>query len=377
MGANTKIEWTDHTFNPWEGCTKVSPGCANCYAATHNARFGGGTAPNWGKGAPRRRTSAENWKQPLRWNREAHETHIKHYIRVPVEMVPRPRVFCASLADWLDDEVPVEWLADLLALIHATPNLDWLLLTKRPANWPVRIGEAALALEDRANAEAAKWVFDCRKRSRARRIRTWAIAEAAKWVFDWRREGTAPANVWIGTSVEDQTRADERIPALLRIPARVRFLSMEPLLGPVNLYGHFYHASGGEFWPDGTLPADAVCYGYRDGDPLYRRGLHWVIVGGESGRDARPMHPAWARSLRDQCAAAGVPFFFKQWGEWAPMAGDVITQPFGKGGSFEGDVWRPNQYEVGRTHMVRVGKAEAGRLLDGREWNEVPKGGAS
>lgn len=149
MSANSHIEWTDHTFNPWEGCTKWSPGCKNCYAETRNKRFAGGK--NWGKGAPRRRTSAANWKQPLRWNRDAGTGRFLECPKCglrgnPPTVCPtagcstfasemdtaRPRVFCASLADWLDDEVPVEWLADLLSLIHATPNLDWLLLSKRP-----------------------------------------------------------------------------------------------------------------------------------------------------------------------------------------------------------------------------------------------------
>ena len=145
MGANTHIEWCDHTFNPWEGCTKVSPGCANCYAEARNARFGGGEAPNWGKGAPRRRTSESYWNEPRRWNR-AMENLIEAASRPgALEPMPaRPRLFCASLADWLDDEVPVEWLADLLTLIRETPHLDWLLLTKRPQNWWKRLGAAHL-----------------------------------------------------------------------------------------------------------------------------------------------------------------------------------------------------------------------------------------
>jgi protein gp37 len=253
---NTKIEWCDATFNPWIGCTKVSPGCANCYAETlMDTRMG---RVKWGKGQPRSRTSAANWNQPVKWNREAGEReslsaqfplHSKHR---------RPRVFCASLADWLDDEVPVEWLADLLDLVRRTPNLDWLLLTKRPENWRARIGLAGVELT---------------KRGVAHRLHHW-------------QAGEAPANIWVGTSVEDQPRADERIPALLSIPARVRFLSCEPLLGPVGV----------EQARKGLL------------------GIDWVIAGGESGPGARPMHPDWARSLRDQCHAAGVAFFMKQMG---------------------------------------------------------------
>lgn len=293
MGELSKIEWCDHTFNPWEGCTKVSPGCAHCYAETRNARFGGGTAPNWGKGAPRRRTSAANWKEPLRWNRassdgwfrelydEAGKTVVyrgdlreKECPKIEGErkaIVVRPRVFCASLADWLDDEVPVEWLADLLDLIRLTPHLDWLLLTKRPGNWRKRIGEAS--------EFATKKLYQCHLMLRA-------------WCY-----GAAPANVWIGTTVEDQTRADERIPLLLSIPAKVRFLSCEPLLGPVDLI------TWGDDAKNGTSHFCTVA-----------NGIHWVICGGESGPGARSMNLAWAESLREQCASAGVPFFMKQLG---------------------------------------------------------------
>jgi len=225
---NSKIEWTDHTFNPWEGCTKVSPGCANCYAENRNARFGGGTAPNWGFCAPRRRTSVDNWNKPLKWDREAaQEQHayseacrdgqVDECCLTPPR---RPRVFCASLADWLDDEVPIEWLADLMDLIRRTPNLDWLLLTKRPQNWRARVEAVmAFAMFSPAHHAMLPWL--------------------GKWHPDHDSGGgvkgspVPPENVWVGTSVEDQTRANERIPRLMDIPAKVRFLSCEPLLGPV------------------------------------------------------------------------------------------------------------------------------------------------
>src|SRR5581483_1094173 len=158
MSENTKIEWCDHTFNPWMGCTKVSPGCANCYAETMmDHRYG---KVRWGKGKPRQRTSSANWKLPLKWNKklsyrctscgtvfpdsELEEVLGWECLDCNTVCSPvRPRVFCASLADWLDDEVPIEWLADLLALIYSTPNLDWLLLTKRPQNWATRMDAAS------------------------------------------------------------------------------------------------------------------------------------------------------------------------------------------------------------------------------------------
>jgi protein gp37 len=259
----------------------------------------------------------------------------------------RPRVFCASLADWLDDEVDTEWLADLLRLIHSTPHLEWLLLTKRPQSWRSRM-EAVKEI-DGDNAIAWNWT---------------------------KSEPHIPYNVWIGTSVEDQTRADERIPALLKIPARVRFLSCEPLLGPVDL------AFGHPKWRTAES---------------YHAYIHWVICGGESGTNARPMHPDWARGLRDQCKAAGVPFLFKQWGEWAPGVAHLKRYNPAKPAEYVNEVrWvstgktvgitehtkqcnlttplrEPHRFEDGEVLAFKIGKKEAGRLLDGIEHNAFPE----
>lgn len=321
MAENSKIEWTTHTFNPWRGCTKVSPGCKNCYAEKLvTQRLKG----EWGPGAPRTRAKPATWAEPLKWNRQAERDGI------------RPRVFCASLADWLDDEVPVEWLYDLLALIHGTPHLDWLLLTKRPQNWRSRL-DAVLATPARRGMESF-----------------------AVWLSAWRDQfgdgAVAPANVWLGTSVEDQTRADERIPQLLEIPARVRFLSCEPLLGPVTL-------------PIGKVmtgfPKHITKDGHAVGAPL---AIHWVIAGGESGPGARPIHPDWARSLRDQCAAAGTAFFFKQWGEWLPDGQLMMAWEASR-------VVRAERLLLDGHRVVRVGKKAAGRDLDGITHDAVPLNG--
>jgi protein gp37 len=229
---NTNIEWAINTFNPWGGCEKVSPGCKHCYAETLvDKRF---HWAKWGKGQERRRTSTDYWKQPARWDRAARGA------------AERPRVFCASLSDWLDHEVPHEWRIDLLNLIAETPNLDWLLLTKRPQSWRARVRE-------------------CRHAS--------PLAE--RWL-----KGEAPANVWVGTSAEDQKHWDLRMPKLMAIPGRVHFVSAEPLLGPIVM---------GELRPD------------------------WLIVGGESGPSARPMEREWVTALRDQCDHRTA-FHFKQWG---------------------------------------------------------------
>ncbi len=278
MSEKTKIQWTDHTFNPWIGCAKVSPGCANCYAevSTPSRAFG----VKWGTGQPRKRTSASNWKEPVRWNKSAicalceepvtGEARYLHRHGTVIPAMRRPRVFCASLSDWLDDEVPIEWLADLLKLIHDTPHLDSQLLTKRPENFRRRLHQVC----HEAKSELA---------------------------VRWHMLQEAPSNVWIGTTVEDQERAEERIPALLKIPARVRFLSVEPLLGEVNL----------DLVEDGRESEDERSWA----KPTERGcGIDWVIVGGESGNKARLCNVEWIRSVVHQCQAAGVACFVKQLG---------------------------------------------------------------
>lgn len=295
--AETTIEWADFTFNPWTGCTKVSPGCDHCYAEGWAKRSG---HVEWGPHAPRRRTADATWQAPLKWNRAAAQSG-------------RRRVFCASLADVFDNHASIlpDWRADLWTLIAATPHLDWLLLTKRPQNI-------------------------------ARML-------PANWGSGW-------PNVWLGTTVENQTEADRRILHLLDTPARVRFLSCEPLLGPVAL--------DMILTPEMGLYALTGVRSYGSGPSGFSRGprIDWVICGGESGPGARPMHPGWARSLRDQCARDGVPFFFKQWGEWEPRRGFACPDDLPREG------WHRFDPECS---MRRVGKNNAGRLLDGREWNEV------
>jgi protein gp37 len=299
MSENSKIEWTDHTFNPWIGCTKVSPGCAHCYAETRDKRHLIEKVDHWGKGAPRLRTSAANWRKPAQWNAVAssfrectrcgHRAHMHEGCMLcGCDTAPtRQRVFCASQADWLDAEVAIDWLADLLALIHATPQLDWLLLTKRPENWLPRIEQVF----ERMNVD-----LDFYEAHRG-------CSELVDRWFGEPPYQRAPANVWLGATVEDQKRGDERIPLLMSIPARVRFLSCEPLLGPVDVpasikKGLFYKADG----TNNSVSAPGV--------PV----LNWVICGGESGPGARAFHIAWADSLLAQCQAAGVPFFMKQLG---------------------------------------------------------------
>lgn len=363
MGENSKIEWTHHTFNPWRGCSKVHAGCANCYAVTDRSVKIHGI--KWGPHGTRVALSEAGWKEPLRWNRAAERDG------------ERRRVFCASLADVFEDwqgpilehkgqrilqctscvepsgffhrgSVPNDGRTyehvcgeqfspltlgdlrrDLFALIDVTPWLDWMLLTKRPENvrgmWLTRAGESA--------------------------------AGSSVWSYRY--------NVWLGTSISDQATADTFVPRLLSLRdlAPVLFVSAEPLLGSIDLTR--LNNGGGETY--NALTAEVTTHrGHKfrvsDLDPL---GL--AIVGGESGPKARPMHPDWARAIRDQCVETAVPFFFKQWGEWAP-SNQIDPRLCGS---------PTNRYRVhrfGDAELRRYGKQIAGRRLDSVEWNQLPAG---
>lgn len=288
MGEATTIEWTDHTFNPWRGCTKVSPGCANCYAEAM-ARRNPKVLGEWGPGGTRVVAAESYWRQPLKWDREAREAD------------ERRRVFCASLADVFEDRDDlIAPRARLLRTIYECRNLDWLLLTKRPENWRKLVEESLteVVMDDDHDPGLA--------------------ATLMLWL-----NGDPPPNVWLGVSAEDQRRADERIPQLHKIPAKIKFLSVEPMLGPIeterSLYGYDWDLLGGEEWS----PALARRHG----------SISWVICGGESGPNARPFDIRWARSLRDRCATAGVPFFMKQLGakpiETRVVAGGVTGTLYG------------------------------------------------
>lgn len=333
MSDTTKIEWADSTFNPWIGCTKVSPACDNCYAENlMDKRMG---RVEWGAGKPRSRTSAANWKKPVQWNAKrfmecgdcgwrgeaaAEIISCGHCGAFPLQDARR-RVFCASLADVFDNEVDAGWRSDLFQLIAATPNLDWLLLTKRIGNVRSMVPLDWLATALHGSHGAV--LHDC----------------------GW------PPNAWLGITVVNQEEADRDIPKLLQVPAAVRFLSIEPMLGPVDLTDLVRGDGCSEHHFD-CLNCDVD----PDDDEWAGATVDWVIVGGESGANARPMHPNWVRSLRDQCKAAGTAFLFKQWGEFAPNwynddAGDKIP----------GSEW-----------IDRQGKKIAGNTLDGRKHLEWP-----
>lgn len=282
MGENSSIEWTDHTFNPWVGCTKISPGCDHCYAEGWAKRSG---LVTWG--ADRRRTSPANWRKPLKWNAEA-----------TVEMLrnpggPRPRVFCASLADVFDNEVDREWRRDLFSLIAKTKSLDWLLLTKR-------IGNAAAMLDE---------------------ISVTTPSLDPQW---W-------PNVWLGITVVNQEEADRDIPKLLRIPAAVRFLSIEPMLSMISLDVEQWLVP--EYFGHSADCRNDLCalngdYHSCAGQVVQQPAVDWIICGGESGHHAREMNPDWARYLREQCRDTPAAFFMKQMTGKTKIPADLLVREF-------------------------------------------------
>jgi protein gp37 len=357
MAEASKIEWTDATVNFWWGCTKVSAACDHCYAETWARRFSG---QHWGAEAPRRKIkTARAMLDRLdndysEWAADFHSGHL------PAGCRSRRRVFCMSMGDLFDKEVPIEWFVEAWQTIKACDRVDIIIVTKRLSMIERRLGEAGFT--------------------------------------DW------PQHAWLLTSVHDQASADREGPRLLDLKSKfgipVVGFSIEPLLGPIDLTRPIDISGDYECFLLGVPPERIEdCEG--DVPPH----LDWIIAGGESGPDARPAHPDWLRGLRDQCAAAGVPFFFKQWGEWKPISempeaeyeqfyrsnkvaksgedqGDlddiygrrctIPTDAIGYTG-LRGDAAFHVVDGKGGMMMFRVGRARAGRTLDGVEHNEFPE----
>lgn len=298
MSERTEIAWTDSTHNFWRGCTKVSPGCARCYAETLvTTRLKG----EWGKG--KARVLSKNFDAPLKWNKKPwvcgvcghHMTEVesKAYNGCPTGMHVvqhhRRRVFSLSLGDIFDEEAPIKYLADALDIIRRCPDLVFQLLTKRPEHALDRLRSCAINMP---------------------------AENGSQWIDAW-LGGRPPENIWLGTSIEDQQRADERIPLLLKIPARVRFLSVEPLLSPIE-------------FSDVTKRSDAVGQlGNRALD-----GINWLIVGGESGPDRRDCGVEAICDVARQCQCAGIPIFVKQ---------DTALRP-GQQGRIPDEIWELKQF---------------------------------
>lgn len=352
MADNSAIEWTDATWNPITGCTRVSEGCRNCYAEVMAARFSG--PGQWGEGLarivrdPNGKAIDHRWTGKLRFNDRA--------LDLPLRWSKPRRISVNSTSDLFHEDVPDEWIDRVFAVMALAPRHTFQVLTKRPERMREYIHPRHSArgpcVQDRIQA-----IYYANHQYPS----AWPLP-----------------NVWLGTSIEDQATADARIPHLLATPAAVRFVSAEPLLGPLDLFVPHHKIA-----PNIIIAQNALT-GLNGVGEIGAR-LDWVIVGGESGPGARPMHPDWARSIRDQCQAAGVAFFFKQWGEWTPGE-NVLSEITGwranatYGPWVGGDEWVFGETDMGdpeedwhdEPDLYRVGKKAAGRLLDGREWSEMP-----
>lgn len=292
----TKIEWTDKVWNPVTGCSKISEGCRNCYAEKMSHRFKWTDKPwNHVNAVENVKLHPERLEQPLKWKKQQ-------------------RIFVNSMSDLFHEQVPFEFIDKVFAIMALTPKHTYQILTKRPERMLKYFCEHLPEKELEIAMFLGNVAFEITNDIDSDMFASYRIAVGSN-----KPEWPLP-NVWLGVSIENQKAADERIPYLLETPAHIRFLSCEPLLSEVDL----------TFFVQVLHPMNEG-YGF-----VAIEGIDWVIVGGESGPNARPMHPDWARSLRDQCQEVGVPFFFKQWG--------------GKN------------------------KSKTGRSLDGREWNEMPKG---
>lgn len=355
MADKSKIEWTDATWNPIRGCSVVSEGCRNCYAMAVAARFSDkGMAY---EGLAYRNQSGPHWTGQVKM--------IEDHLEDPLRWKRPRRIFLNSMSDLFHESIPDDWIDQIFAIMALAHQHIFQILTKRPQ----RMRQYLLGAGRQDNV--CRWLNDL----------TIVLPQHLQRIRSSLYEGRGHRNLeqwplpnaWLGVSCEDQKTADERIPQLLQTPAAVRWVSAEPLLGPIDLESHPRH------WL--TLTDSLLSCSSKISDPQAR--LDWVIVGGESGPSARPMHPDWAHSLRDQCVAAGVPFFFKQWGKYLPVgpvkSGDEVingTAVFDQDGERLLPDCCGNDYDVDESQVAirfgPVGKKAAGRILDGREWNEYP-----
>jgi protein gp37 len=390
----SKIEWTNKTWNPVVGCSKVSAGCKNCYAIRMAWRL-----QHIGHSAQKYAGTVE--KSPggqLNWTGKVNT--IESELLKPLKWKKPAMIFVNSQSDLFHESISFEFIDLVFAVMALCPQHTFQVLTKRPARMAeyfksreedmVEIRQAAEIIvcgDPHLFHVTEKLKGEARKQIGPVHITSTILPhlKEAGWFWDVTNtgfgneskleyEGEWPLkNVWMGVSIENQQAADERIPLLLQVPAAVRFLSCEPLLGPVDLTAVAQTVSPGYFG-DCLQPYHVPrC----DKDKSYTK-INWVIVGGESGRDARPMHPDWVRSLRDQCVKAGTAFFFKQFGEWVPTGQESVFIPGSQVRYVRNILLDGSEYKTGYINagelacMKKVGKKKSGRQLDGREWNEFP-----
>lgn len=375
----TDIEWARNsdgsrgkTWNPIVGCSIKSPGCIHCYAMRLAWRLAA-------MGQARYQDTVKKVKGEVVWTGklvQAPETTLLE----PIHRRKPTTYFVNSMSDLFHEALLVEWIDLVFAIMALCPQHTFQVLTKRSSRMraycsdpatPHRIARACL---DLSLAAKAKWTTD-----------PWpvrSIGEDVDMPDDVTMERWPLPNVWLGVSTERQIEADERIPDLLQTPAAIRFISAEPLLGPINLdrIHEWYETPEGarvDMWESCISGKRFDMWAGDDDDPMQPGfpKLDWVIVGGESGKKARPMHPAWARSLRDQCASAGVAFFFKQWGVWVTedqSPEDIVLPSSSKGPWAKRD--EHGSWSAGdQTQVFKVKKAAAGRLLDGVDHSEMPR----
>ena len=320
MSTVTGIEWTDATWNPIRGCSRVSEGCRNCYAEKVAYRFSGHGQPY--EGLVRVDVAGERkpeWSGQVRF--------VENHLLDPLRWKEPRRIFVNSMSDLFHSFVSLDVIDRIFSVMARVPKHTFQVLTKRPERMQAYMSDPRTNV--RISQQAGMRLHEHR----------WPLP-----------------NVWLGVSVEDQKAADVRIPLLLQTPCAVRFISAEPLLGPVRLTGVHNDEYDLDYLTGELIETDL--YSRRE-RLFYSERISWVIVGGESGPGARPMHPDWARSLRDQCVRARVPFFFKQWGDYLPAMCD-------------GPVMNGEQVLNASNQPQRVGKKAAGAMLDDREWKQFP-----
>ena len=364
--ANTSIEWTDKVWNPTTGCTKVSAGCKNCYAESVANRFFAKEYPPNENGSLRVFTDVrcheDRLEAPLHWRAGRPLFDAATGKRVGWDKNASTRIFVNSMSDLFHEDVPDEFIDRVFAIMALCPQHTFQVLTKRPERMLEYFKSFDGPTAIQRAIETCAWAANA------------ALSPDPMWSYHLESIPKGLRNVWLGVLIENQKAADERIPLLLQTPAAVRFVSYEPALGPVNFMGVRVDCNS---CPDGFHGIDAL-----EGHNAPAK-LDWVICGGESGPGARPMHPDWARSVRDQCKEAGVPFFFKQWGEWLPFTQDTphkdasytqSTAVMHEGGTCSADLMAiPPATAKGTIYGCgRVGKKAAGCLLDGVEHKEFP-----